>query len=399
MTSRVFEIHEPSQVAFARREAAALAASFGFTDERAGRVALIVSELASNLAKHARDGQILLNPLYGPGRPHGRHPYASSRGPAASPGRTGVGRDPAPHGIEILSIDRGPGLQDIREALRDGHSTAGSLGFGLGAVVRQADAFDIFSQVRAGATHARTGTIVLARVWSRAPARADVASRASGSSVSIGAISVAIKGESVSGDGWAAHVDPAHITLLVVDGLGHGPAAAEAASTAVDAFDHVRTTVAGATTPVDAPAADAPPLERTPTAYATDLHEALRPTRGAALAVLQLDTDRSVVRYAGLGNISGVIVTPDLQRRTMISRNGTAGHIANRVEEYSYPLPRHATVVLHSDGLTSQWNPADYPGLWSRDPALIAAILYRDCSRGRDDVTVVVLHAHGHERA
>jgi len=50
-------------------------------------------------------------------------------------------------------------------------------------------------------------------------------------------------------------------------------------------------------------------------------------------------------------------------------------------------------LVLHSDGLVSHWSLDAYPGLAARDPSLIAGILYRDFTRGRDDVTVVVAKA------
>jgi hypothetical protein len=72
----------------------------------------------------------------------------------------------------------------------------------------------------------------------------------------------------------------------------------------------------------------------------------------------------------------------------MVSHNGTVGHQMRRVQEFVYPWPAEALVILHSDGLATQWRLL--PGLAARDPALIAAILYRDFRRGRDDVTVLV---------
>jgi anti-sigma regulatory factor (Ser/Thr protein kinase) len=350
MTSRVFDVYDLSQVSAPRREATALAAALGFSESRAGQAALIVSELATNLVKHARGGQVVLRPLYDVCRPHGFHPYAEAQHAArAWPGS----------GIEVLAIDRGPGL-DLASARREGYSTAGSLGVGLGMIERQSDQFDTVSQPP-------LGTIAVARVWVRPP---DAASAAPCAEVPLAAISVPIKGESLCGDGWAAHLDTAVPTILVVDGLGHGPAAAEAASLAVDDFDRGH--------------------HRTPVDLVNDLHAALRPTRGAAVAAIQFDPERAIARFAGVGNISGALIGPDLKRQSMVSHNGTAGHIAPRVQEFTYPVPRQATIVLHSDGLTAHWNPEHYAGLWSRDPALIAGMLYRDCARGRDDGTIVV---------
>jgi serine phosphatase RsbU (regulator of sigma subunit) len=189
-------------------------------------------------------------------------------------------------------------------------------------------------------------------------------------------VSVAIAGEPVCGDAWAAQLGPHQASLLVADGLGHGVLASEAAAAASAVF-------------MGAPA-------RPPAELVSTMHDALRSTRGAAVAVVNIDIDERLARFSGLGNISGTIVTPDYKRVTLVSHNGTAGHIARRVQEFSYPLLRGAVVVLHSDGLTAHWNPADYPGLWGRDPALIAAVLYRDFNRRRDDSTVAVVSTRGY---
>jgi anti-sigma regulatory factor (Ser/Thr protein kinase) len=340
MTSTAFDVHDSSQVSAPRREVAALATRLGFSDTRAGQASLVVSELGSNLVKHAREGQILLRELQN-------------------------------NGLEVLAIDRGPGFHNIGEALRDGHSTSGSLGAGLGAIARQSDQFDIFSQQPGG-------TVIVCRLWPRAPSTARAFGDGAtadesvvGDGFGIGAVSVAFPGESVCGDAWAVQLGPQQVSVLVADGLGHGLLAAEAATAAKTVFER-------------APA-------RPPASLVEAMHDALRATRGAAVAVVNIDIGERLARYAGLGNISGVIVTPDYKRAALVSHNGTAGHIARRVQEFAYPVLRGAVVVLHSDGLSAQWNPADYPGLWVRDPALIAAVLYRDFSRRRDDGTVVVV--------
>jgi hypothetical protein len=74
----------------------------------------------------------------------------------------------------------------------------------------------------------------------------------------------------------------------------------------------------------------------------------------------------------------------------MVSRNGTAGHIAPKVQEFHYPVPSGAIMVMFSDGLGTHWDLRAYPGLLQRSAAVIAGVLYRDFSRRKDDVTVVV---------
>jgi anti-sigma regulatory factor (Ser/Thr protein kinase) len=328
MTSTPNPITDPSQVAAARRAVEHAAAMLAFDATSAGRAALVVTELATNILRHAQRGEVLITPC-----------------------RTGEKR-----GLEVLAIDGGRGIPNLPAAMEDGHSTAGSLGHGLGAVRRQADQFDAFSQPG-------KGTAILARIWDRptgVPAR---------NGFTIGAVSVSKPGEQTCGDGWSAAIGPHNAAVIVADGLGHGILAAEASTTAIDVFARA-------------------PL-RSPAATVEEVHLALRATRGAAVAVAAIELERDVVSYSGLGNISAAIISAEV-RRNLISHAGTAGHSARKVQELTYPLPLPSTIVIHSDGLGTHWSPADYPELWSHDPALIAGILYRDFSRKRDDVTVVV---------
>jgi anti-sigma regulatory factor (Ser/Thr protein kinase) len=327
MTSAGIAIEESSQVSAARRAAERLADRIGFAESRASQVGLVVTELATNILKHAGRGEILLTEC-----------------------RAGTQR-----GIEILSIDSGPGFL-VEAAMLDGQSTAGSLGHGLGAIQRISNHFSIFSQ-------RPKGSVALSRMWSQPRYQADEWP------IAFGAVNVAKPGEDICGDGWAVEVGRHHAAVMVVDGLGHGLLAAEAANAAVDVF--VRD-----------------PL-RTPSQTLEEMHHALRPTRGAAIAVAAIEFERDTAVFAGLGNIVGSIIL-DHRRRNLVSHNGTAGHAARRMHEYSYPMAPRSTLVLHSDGLGTNWNPADYPDLWRSDPSVIAGVLYRDFARRRDDVTVVV---------
>ncbi len=158
---------------------------------------------------------------------------------------------------------------------------------------------------------------------------------------------------------------------MVVDGLGHGPMAAEAARAAVGVFSAQS--------------------DRDPVELIEASHLALRSTRGAALAIARIDLELGRLQYAGVGNISGVIVEAGHGRTTsMISHNGTVGHIVRKIQAFDYPWTPESLLIMHSDGITTRWDPARYPGLLRRPPGLIAGLLYRDHRRGRDDATVVV---------
>jgi len=325
---------EASQVAEARRAAAGLAQRNGFDEEAAGRVALVATELATNLVKHGGGGHLLVG--------------------AADDGAGGTD-------VKLVSIDRGPGMADVAGSLRDGVSTSGTAGNGLGAVVRQSHGCEIYS--RPG-----VGTAILARLKATRPSSLHV-----GLDDAFGFVCVPHPSEQVSGDDCALRVDGDDTVMMVVDGLGHGPQAADAAAHAMRLFDRHWTSA--------------------PAAILEALHAGLRATRGAAVAVARIEPARGRVRYAGVGNIVGAVVTPG-QAKRMLSHNGTVGHVARKFQEIDYPIAdATAIVVMHSDGLGTSWSLDDYPGLLLAHPTLIAAVLFRDFGRGRDDATALVARA------
>jgi anti-sigma regulatory factor (Ser/Thr protein kinase) len=323
-------IEDSSQVFAARRIATRLAQELGFDAAAAGHVALIVTEIGTNILKHGGGGEMLVQT---------------------------VCRDDV-RGLQIIGLDRGKGIADVGRSLRDGYSTAGSPGTGLGAIRRMSASFDICSAPG-------QGTAVAATLWARTPSP----STTRGPRVAVGVASAAHAGESVSGDAWAMEQGPARTVLLVVDGLGHGLIAAEAAREAVRLFrDNAR---------------------HAPRAVVQALHDGMRTTRGGAATVTEIDSDRGVVRFAGIGNISATIVSPG-GRRHLVSHNGTVGHTVRRIDEFTYPWPKDGVLIQHTDGLATHWDVERYPGLLARSPSLIAGVLYRDFHRARDDVTVLV---------
>jgi hypothetical protein len=158
--------------------------------------------------------------------------------------------------------------------------------------------------------------------------------------------------------------------VLVVDGLGHGPQAAEAADEAVRIFT--------------AHSSD-PPAE-----IITRIHDALKKARGAAAAIAEIRPLAGTLIYAGVGNIAGSILSNTLSR-SLVSHNGTLGHVMARVQEFKAEWPRDGILVMHSDGLQSRWELSKYAGLLARQPALIGGVLLRDFRRERDDASVMVM--------
>lgn len=328
----------PSDIASARRSGQRLAQDAGFDDVRSGQVAIVVSEAATNILKHAGEGRIALSLVF-------------------SGERTGV---------EVLAIDGGPGIANLGLALRDGVSSAGTAGTGLGAMRRLSDEFDIYA-------YPGKGAVFCMRLWSGGadPLAAALSSSALplASRPQSGAVCFPLAGETESGDAWMVARQQQGIALMVVDGLGHGPEAAKAARAAVDA------------------AALQPGLR--PAEQIEVCHAALRPTRGAAQAVALLDLAARQLYFAGVGNIGACIIEGDT-RRQMMSHNGIVGHNMRKVQEFTLPCGPGALIIMASDGIGTQWDLAQYPGLAACDPAIVAAVLLRDFGRGRDDACVLV---------
>jgi anti-sigma regulatory factor (Ser/Thr protein kinase) len=321
-------IDDRTGVGEARRAGQEMAESLGLGATQAGKVALAVTEAATNILKHAGTGKLLLAPL--------------TRAGAA--------------GLEILALDRGPGISNVSASLRDGYSTAGSMGAGLGALSRVSPSFELYSQPG-------RGTALRLEVWgtSLVPPTGEL---------ELGAVCLPKKGEAAPGDGWLLEASGEYRTILVADGLGHGPQAALAARSATNVL-------------AAHPAA-------TPTALMELCHGALAATRGAAGAAARVAPAKMQGKFAGVGNISCRVEAPG-ERRQLVSHTGTLGHVMRRVQEFDFAFPAGALLILHSDGLTSRWSGSDYPGLMSKHAGLIAGVLYRDHDRGSDDVTVIVL--------
>ncbi len=324
-------IIESSQAGEARRIAIKLASRLGFNETERGKVGIVVTEIANNLVRHSKEGQLLLQSTIENNIP----------------------------GIEILALDKGPGMADISKCLEDGYSTFGSSGNGLGAIDRLSAFFDIYSIPQ-------VGTALLSRLWaSDEPTELPNTNNR----IEIGAVCLPKIGQEVSGDAWAFERDSDRILLLLSDGLGHGPLAARASLEAVRAFrENVR---------------------KNPQEILEVAHGALRSTRGSALAIAQINLTQKIVTFVGVGNISASMISPE-GSISMVSHNGTVGHEVRKIQEFVYQWPKDAVLIMHSDGLGTQWRLDRYPGLAFKHPSLIAGVLYRDFNRGRDDVTVAV---------
>ncbi|HEX8475902.1 MAG TPA: ATP-binding protein [Pyrinomonadaceae bacterium] len=342
------QIRDEGEVGAARRAVHRFASALGFSEHELSEIDIVMQEIGTNAARYASgDGGTIHWTI-----PHGGEP-----------------------GLELFYTDKGPGIYDIDRAVRDGVSTSGSLGVGLGAVRRLMDEFDVYSTVhnttaRLSRTRRTThGTALLGRKYVAATRpftknnESDVRTRG------IGVWSRPRPREEVNGDAYFIKEHGAQVMFAVVDGLGHGRGAHAASAVALDSLEQW----AGE------------PLEEV--FWAT--HGVLRATRGAVMGACVVDRKAEAFYYAGIGNVeTRVFNAPESIRP--IPNNGTLGMRLANVRVWKHRWADGATIVIASDGLSARWDINAYPGLLQKSPQMLAGILVRDYARETDDATVLV---------
>ncbi|HYJ47136.1 MAG TPA: ATP-binding protein, partial [Pyrinomonadaceae bacterium] len=335
------EIRDDAHVGTARRAVHRFADELGFGENELAELDIVVQEIGTNAARYSSHGGWL-------------H-YTAPLGDAS--------------GLELFYWDTGPGIYDLDRAIRDGVSTSGSLGAGLGAIRRLMDEFDVYSTVPVSSrlsSQRRTshGTALLARKWVAAATedeeRPDTQARR------FGVWSRPHPGEDSNGDAYFIRTRNQLTLIAVVDGLGHGEGAKEASDAALDTFDDWK--------------------GEQPDHLLQAAHDALRSTRGAVAGAAVIDEARGRFSYAGVGNIM-VRVYGAPEHVSPISTNGTLGARLGQLRLWTYPWAEGATLVMASDGVSASWDMESYPGLLRRSPQLLAGVLMRDYGRDTDDAT------------
>lgn len=324
-------VREASQVAEVRRVAAELARAEGMNEAESGRLALVATETATNLVKYGKAGAETLT----------RHVEGSQ------------------HGVQLVAVDSGPGFADFAAASRDGHSTAGSLGIGLGAIMRSSTFVDVYGVPG-------QGTAMVARVAQGAPRKPVAAAP----QFEVASRSTPKQGELECGDAWRVRDFGQRQLICIVDGLGHGPQAAVASARAISVFEAAR-------------------ADDTPAAIIMRAHEALKDTRGVVMAILALDREAGTADYCGIDNIATAIHLGN-DTRHLLSIEGSVGYRVRPTRPQQVGWEPTAVAILHTDGLSGRWGPARYPGLLARHPSLIASVLFRDLASDTDDAIIVV---------
>lgn len=325
-----FMASDRSYHAIIKKEAHNIAVAAEFGSKRIAEMDIVIAEMTSNLFKYAKDGEILL----------------------------GCFDDLHGGFVEVICIDNGPGVNEPNRMLDDGFSTRHTLGHGLGSIRRLSDDFDLYS-------HWGWGTIILSRIYKNAPPKR------SKKAVVLNAVVVAKPGETLSGDGCYMKNSGNVYKFIVADGLGHGPEANAAANAAINSFK---------TCPYDSPCD-----------IIRYLHQDVRKTRGLVATVGLIDMKQSVIRIAGVGNISAKLIGP-FSSKSHLAYNGIIGHnIPNTMNDQVLNFSDFNQLILCSDGIRSRWDLSKLPGIGRCDPSIQAAALYKDFGRQNDDMSAVII--------
>ncbi|MEJ8802092.1 stage II sporulation protein E [Pontibacter sp. H249] len=335
-----FSLPERSFASITKRDITKLAESWGFSQVEVGKINIVIAELLSNLAKFSvNGGEILIKPIGNP-----------------------------INSIEILCLDRGPGMSEPLRMMEDGVSTFGSMGEGLGAVKRQSSLFDLYSLPN-------FGTVILVQISKNIALSKIIPSPAR---IDIGYVMVPKPNETICGDGFTFTTQHNRTDILALDGLGHGANANEASALAIAAFKEN--------------------LNLDSANRLRAIHTAIKRSRGAVGFTASIAN--GTIEYCGIGNIAGKLYSQEAspiagsQYKNIISYNGILGHnIPTTLNNQQLEWVRNKTLVLHSDGLKSRWELTKYPNLLRHHPTTIAAVLYLDHSRHSDDTLVVVCKA------
>jgi len=327
-----YKIEDRSYLSFVKREIHNLLVQAGFSTTRVGEVDIIVSELTSNLIKHAGQGELLYR----------------------------LGRDEENTEVfEIYCLDNGVGTDDIQRMMRDGVSTTNTLGNGLGAIQRLSNFFQVYSM-------SGMGTVVVSKNYATPPRL----SQKSVHGLDIKALQVNYPGEQVCGDGYEVVRTDQETRIFVGDGLGHGPHAHTAVQEAIAAFR----------------------LCTSPSAVEVlrFIHQQVKKTRGLVASVAILNHETKKWSICGIGNIS-TRLHQGLQYKNYMSHNGIVGmNIPNTMHDFTAEANHFQTIVMCSDGIRTRWELSKYNGLLKYDAGIIASVLFKEHARRNDDMTVLV---------
>ena len=325
-----YKANDRSYFAILKKEIHALAFKARFSEAKIGKIDIVVSEMVSNLNKHATGGEILVKFFH-------------------------RNND---EGIEIICSDDGPGMQDVNKMVMDGTSTKNTLGQGLGAMKRLSDEFQIYSRKE-------TGTTILCRLYKGEPV-----ARKKQPDIEIKSLLIAKPGQLVCGDGFYSDITGQFVRLFLGDGLGHGIEANKAVTAAGEAFLASKSIA--------------------PNEIIRVIDLAAKKTRGLVGTVAVFNLLEKKWSICGVGNINSRMIGSNSSKSYM-PYNGIIGlNVPKTLNNQEIPHENGLHLVMCSDGIKTRWDLARHPGIFRYDLTIAANTIIKDFSRNTDDMSVAI---------
>ena len=179
-----------------------------------------------------------------------------------------------------------------------------------------------------------------------------------------------------SGDEFCVRPFERRTIIAVLDGLGHGSAAAVVARQGVQLLEQAQTS-------------DLLKLVRA-------CHERLRGSRGVVMSLAMFDAPENTMTWIGVGNVCGTLWSPRSSiRRTLLLRSGLIGDMLPRLQVSVVPVTEGDTLVFTTDGVAGN---IDDRMLQGQSLQVIAERILTRCSNGHDDALALVARYRGATR-
>jgi len=324
-------ISSPAEVIAIRRISKEIARNIGFDERVQEEIVLVVSELASNIIKYANRGIVTLTPVFLPEK----------------------------NGLMIEATDSGPGFNE-NNALKDGFSSSGTLGCGLGAVNRMMDEFDIHTS-----ENKQTGTRIVCKRWLRSKSSFN-----GQCPFDVGIVSRPKHGETDNGDSFVIKQGNGQSLFAVIDGVGHGRLAHQAAHAARQYIENHS----------ELPLSD----------IFRGVDRACRSSRGVVMALASFDWSRMKLTFASVGNIE-VKVFGAQEKFKFIVRRGIVGKNSPNPVVTQNDWRTDYALALHSDGLSTHWSWNDFSLHADRSAQFLAEHMHRVLEKDNDDTTLIIV--------
>lgn len=335
-----FEVRGSYDLGFIRRQITDHMKSLRFSEKEIAEVSIVVNELCDNMIKHAAvEGKIRFSQIVDENRT----------------------------GIEIVAEDKGPGIENIEEMLKDGVSSKGTLGGGFGAIRRLSDYFEIRSNTKSlGDSTVQPGTIIVVKKWRASSLHT---SRVISSDITVSVLTKPYYGSSVNGDGYYIRSSSGKDIIAVLDGLGHGVEAFEATNCAIKIIDEN--------------------THKSVEEIMKTMNLVLKNKRGAVVALFSIDRFEKEFEMLSIGNIDIRLMSEEATER-LFSYNGYIGGYTGNFKTTRHAYKRGDILTLCTDGVSTKWEFEQYINENISNPTVLCNLVFNEYARQNDDATMLV---------